>query len=72
MSALEQTNKKEQRKQLIITMFADNQLLDNVTIRDRLGVSARTVVNYMDELESAGQIEQVGNVGREVRYRIKK
>jgi predicted transcriptional regulator len=72
MNALEQTNKKEQRKQRIITMLEDNELLDNATIRDRLDVSARTVVNYMNELEIAGQVEQVGNIGWEVRYRIKK
>lgn len=45
--------------------------LSNSDIREALGVSAKTAVNYLDELEREGKVEQVGNTGQSVKYRLK-
>lgn len=68
-SAVETASKKEERKQKIIAMFKDKPELSNFEIREALGVTSRSVVRYMNELEN--RIEQVGNTGRNVIYRLK-
>lgn len=45
--------------------------LANADIREALQISERSVVRYMDELEKEGRVEQVGNTGRGVIYRLK-
>lgn len=45
--------------------------LSNSDIREALGVSDRSVVRYMNELEREGKVEQVGATGRGVVYRVK-
>src|SRR3989338_6042733 len=79
-SALETASQKEARKQKIIELFeklsasaealADKKL-SNSEIRKALGVSSRTAVRYLDELETEGKVEQVGRVGHAVTYRLK-
>ena len=39
--------------------------------KEILGFSERSVVRYMEELEKAGKVEQVGETGRNVIYRLK-
>ena len=68
----ERTSAKEARKQRILDLFEDNNELDNATIRESLGISAQAVVNYMDKLEEAGKVVQVGSTGRDVVYKRKK
>lgn len=51
--------------------FGETKELSNSDIREALGVSASSVARYMDELEKEGQVEQVGDTGRNVIYRLK-
>jgi len=70
-SAVETASHKESRKQKVLAMFEGGRELSNAEIREALGVSSRTAVRYMDELEKEGKIEQVGTVGHAVTYRVK-
>lgn len=63
--------KKQGNKEKILTFLAEKNELSNFDIREALGVSERTVVRYMDELEKEGKVEQVGSTGRGVTYRLK-
>jgi len=69
--AMETTSLKEERKQKIIDLIEEKGELSNSEIRKELGVSSRTVVRYLDELEEQGKIEQVGKTGNAVTYRLK-
>jgi len=68
---LGQSEDKESNKQQILAFL---QTLDgqasNSQISEHLGVSNRTVVRYMNELEAAGEVSQVGETGRGVTYRL--
>jgi len=68
---LGQSEDKESNKQQILAFL---QTLDgqasNSRISEHLGVSNRTVVRYMNELEDAGEVTQVGETGRAVTYRL--
>lgn len=70
-SAIETASQKEARKQKIIAMFQKKRELSNSEIREALGVSSRTAVRYLDELEAEGKVEQVGKIGHAVIYRLK-
>ena len=70
-SAIETASQKEARKQKALAMFEGSKELSNAEIRKALGVSSRTAVRYLDELEKEGKIEQVGKVGHAVTYRLK-
>ncbi|OGE84635.1 MAG: hypothetical protein A3J48_03570 [Candidatus Doudnabacteria bacterium RIFCSPHIGHO2_02_FULL_46_11] len=73
-TALQTASQKEARKQKIVAMFegpeADKKL-SNAEVRKALGVSSRTAVRYLEDLEIAGKVEQVGKVGHTVTYRLK-
>jgi predicted ArsR family transcriptional regulator len=69
--ALEQTVRKDANKQKIMELLKEKGELSNADIRAALGVSARSVVRYLDELEHEGKVEQVGKIGRAVNYRVK-
>ena len=70
-SAVETASQKEERKQKALAMFAGKPELSNAEIRKALGVSSRTAVRYLDELEREGKLEQVGKIGHAVTYRLK-
>src|SRR3989338_3978456 len=70
-SAIETASQKEARKQKALAMFDDKSELSNAEIRKALGVSSRTAVRYLDELEREGKVEQVGKIGHAVTYRVK-
>ncbi|MBI2676918.1 MAG: HTH domain-containing protein [Candidatus Yanofskybacteria bacterium] len=70
-SAVETASQKEGRKEKALAMFAEKPELSNAEIRAALGVSSRTAVRYLDELEKEGKVEQVGKVGHAVTYRLK-
>ena len=70
-SAIETASQKEGRKQKALAMFADKPELSNAEIRKALGVSSRTAVRYLDELEREDKLEQIGKIGHAVTYRLK-
>ena len=70
-SAVETASQKEARKQKALAMFVDKSELSNSEIRKALGVSSRTAVRYLDELEKERKVEQVGKIGHTVTYRLK-
>lgn len=66
--------KKQEQKEKILALFAGEKSrgeLSNSDIRNALGISERSVVRYMDELEKEGKVEQVGPTGRNVTYRLR-
>lgn len=63
--------KKRERKEKILGLLKDRGELSNSDIREALGISERSVIRYMDALEKEGRVEQVGNTGRNVMYRLK-
>ena len=70
-SAVETASQKEERKQKALAMIQERDGVSNSEIREALGVSSRTAVRYLDELEKEGKIEQVGKIGHAVTYRLK-
>ena len=68
---LGQSGQKERNKQQILAFLKTmNGQASNGEISENLDVSDRTVVRYMDELEAAGEVTQVGKTGRGVTYRL--
>ena len=81
-SAIETASEKEERKERALALLRERSAsaqgsggtmgnLSNTDIRAALGVSSRTAVRYLDELEKEGKVEQVGKVGHSVTYRLK-
>lgn len=70
-TAMHQTVLKSRNKARIVEMLTAKGELTNHEIREALGVSRQTAVNYLDELEKTGTVEQVGDTGRSVVYRRK-
>lgn len=70
-TALDQTVRKGANKEKIIALLAQKGEASNAELREALGVSERSAVRYMDELEKEGKVRQVGNTGRSVTYRLK-
>lgn len=66
-----QSAKKQENKEKIISLLRERGELGNSDIREALGVSPRTVVSYMDELEREGKVDQTDKTGKYSRYRIK-
>ena len=69
--AIAQIGKRNAKKKKILELLAEKGKLSNAEVRKVLGVSDRSVVRYMDDLEREGKIEQVGDAGRHVVYRLK-
>ena len=69
--ALGQTARKQENKEKVLELLQERGELSNSDIREVLGVSPRTAVDYMDELEEEGKVEQVGDIGQGVVYRLK-
>ena len=70
-SAIETALQKEARKQKALAMIQERDEVSNSEIRKALGVSSRTAVRYLDELEKERKVEQVGKIGHGVIYRLK-
>ena len=68
--ALGQSRKKEERKEKILELLEERGELSNSDIREALGVSRRSVARYLDQLEREGKVEQTGEIGRGVTYRL--
>lgn len=71
VTALDQTVHKNANKEKAVALLREKGQLSNAELREVLGVSERTAVRYMDELEREGKAEQMGNTGRGVIYRLK-
>lgn len=70
-AAIGQDAKKRENKEIISALLKEKGEMSNSDIRKALGVSDRSVIRYMDELEREGKVEQVGDIGRGVTYRLK-
>ena len=70
-SAIETASQKDARKQKALAMLREKGDLSNSEIRKELGISSRTAVRYLDELEAEGKLKQVGKIGHAVTYRLK-
>lgn len=70
-TALGQDAKKRESKEKILALIRERGKASNANIREALGLSERSVVRYLDELEREGRVEQEGSTGRAVTYRLK-
>ena len=86
-AALDQTVRKNANKEKVLEFIREKSKgspstpfdktqdrslgVNNEEIRERLGVSRRSAVRYLDALEREGKVEQVGDSGRGVTYRAK-
>ena len=76
-SALDQTVRKNANKEKALKFLQEKNEASNEEIREQLEaglgrpISRRTVVRYLDALEHEGKVEQVGDIGRGVIYRLK-
>ena len=68
---LESQAKKQRNKNRILELLKTRQNVDNATIRAELKVSRTSAGRYLDELQSAGAIEQIGTTGQSVSYRLR-
>ena len=76
--ALDQTIRKNANKKKTLAFIQEKahstssgQGVSNEEIREYLGVSRRSAIRYLDELEKEDKIEQVGDIGRGVVYRLR-
>ncbi len=77
-TAIGMDTKKQERKEKILELLrkqgglspSDSLGVSNSDIREALGISDRSVIRYMDELEQEGKVEQVGTTGRSVTYHL--
>jgi len=69
--AMETASEKQARKQKIVDLLKQKREAGNEEIRKFLGVSSRTAVRYLDELEKQGRVEQIGRIGQSVTYRLR-
>lgn len=63
--------KKREHKEKIEAILKERGSLSNSDICEAIRISDRSVIRYMDELEREGKVEQVGNTGRSVTYRLR-
>lgn len=70
-AAMGQSKEKMENKQRILEFLSKNGKATNVELRELVNVSKKTIVNYTDELEREGKIEQVGETGRFACYKLK-
>lgn len=62
---------KEKRKKEILGLLQKQETVTNDDVERLLNVSDATVTNYLQELEEEGRVEQIGQEGRFVSYRLK-
>jgi len=70
-TALDQTIRKNANKEKALAFIQEKKEVGNEEIREHLNVSRRSVIRYLDELEKEDKIEQIGDIGRGVVYRLK-
>jgi predicted HTH transcriptional regulator len=62
---------KNSNKQKLLEFLKTRSPASNEDIRQALGVSSRSTVRYLNELEREGRVVQVGVIGQAVTYRLK-
>lgn len=67
-----QQSEKQGRKEKILAMIREKGSTTNNDVEKLLSVSDASATNYLQELEREGKIEQVGERGRFVSYRLRK
>jgi len=78
-SALDRTVRKNSNKEKALTFLRERARstssgqgeAGNEEIREYLDVSRQSVARYMTELEREGKVEQIGDIGRGVIYRLR-
>jgi len=71
MTALDRTVRKQANLDKVMDLFTSKPELSNHDIREALGVSSRTAVRYMDQLEAEGRVVQTAKTGHFTTYRQK-
>jgi predicted HTH transcriptional regulator len=66
-----QIEEKEKHLEKLRALFRTRGELANDDVQAELGVSDASVQRYLEELQKEGFIEQLGDTGRGVRYKIK-
>lgn len=66
-----QQEEKESRKSRILKLLQKQETITNNDVEKMLSVSDATATNYLQELEDENKIEQIGERGRFVSYRLK-
>lgn len=66
-----QQTEKQTRKEKILEIIRERGSVTNDDIEKILNVSDTTATNYLQDLEREGLIEQIGERGRFVSYRLK-
>jgi predicted HTH transcriptional regulator len=67
----EQIEEKEKHLEKLRALFHTRGELANDDVQAELGVADATARRYLEELQSEGFIEQIGETGRNVLYRVK-
>lgn len=60
----------ESRKEEILEVLQDTEYIQNNDVADMFEVSSATAHRYLTELVEEGRIEQIGEAGRSVHYRL--
>ena len=63
---------KEERKQGILKELTEKEKIRANEVADIFPISRITAFRYLEELEQEGKIEQIGALGPNVHYRLKK
>ena len=71
VSVEKQHFEKQSRKQKILELLKERGNVTNNDVEVALSVSDASATNYLQELEREGKIEQIGEQGRFVSYRLK-
>jgi predicted HTH transcriptional regulator len=66
---VDRSRHKLANKQKILNYINNKGRASNAELRELIGVTDRTIVRYMDELERDGKIRQIGGTGRGVVYK---
>lgn len=64
------TKRKQEKLERILTLFIDADKITNKDVQELLKVSDSTATRYLDDLEERGRIEQIGETGQSVFYRL--
>jgi Fic family protein len=66
----EMARQKRENLKKVLELVKTKGQISNDDVEKSLGVSDATATNYLSELEKQGQLAQVGQSGRFVRYRL--
>jgi len=64
-------SKQEARLKQALEYLKKNQEITNEQYREIVGITRRQAIRDMDLLEKQGLVEQIGQAGKDVKYRLK-